>query len=99
MRRFLRFTIRDLCWLTLVVAVAMGWWLRERELHAQVDKANNRSTKWRDVAGALEHVLVTEGCSLGRMADDPDHIWVMRKGTVHYWPVELSSHEPTIEDD
>ena len=27
----LRFTIRDLLWLTVVVAVAMGWWLDHRQ--------------------------------------------------------------------
>jgi len=26
----LRFTIRDLLWLTLVVALAVGWWLDHR---------------------------------------------------------------------
>jgi len=26
----LRFTIRDLLWLTLVVALAVGWWLGHR---------------------------------------------------------------------
>jgi hypothetical protein len=26
----LRFTIRDLLWLTLVVAMAVGWWLEHR---------------------------------------------------------------------
>ena len=45
MPRF-RFSIRDLLWLTLVVAVGLGWfvreqgWLaREQQLQAQVDKA------------------------------------------------------------
>ena len=28
----LRFTIRDLFWLTLVVALAVGWWLDHRSL-------------------------------------------------------------------
>jgi hypothetical protein len=35
----LRFTIRDLLWLTLVVALAVGWWLDRRkitELEARV---------------------------------------------------------------
>ena len=32
----LRFTIRDLLWLTLVVAVAVGWWLNNRQLTAQL---------------------------------------------------------------
>jgi hypothetical protein len=28
----LRFTIRDLLWLTLVVALATGWWLDHKQL-------------------------------------------------------------------
>ena len=28
----LRFTIRDLLWLTLVVAVSVGWWLDNRKV-------------------------------------------------------------------
>ena len=28
----LRFSIRDLFWLTLVVALAVGWWLDHRKL-------------------------------------------------------------------
>jgi hypothetical protein len=28
----LRFTIRDLLWLTLVVALAVGWWLDHHQL-------------------------------------------------------------------
>ena len=36
MRRFLRFSIRDLLWLTLVVALALGWFVRERQLRAEL---------------------------------------------------------------
>ena len=32
MRRFFRFSIRDLFWLTLVVGVAVGWFVREQRL-------------------------------------------------------------------
>jgi hypothetical protein len=28
----LRFTIRDLLWLALVVAMAVGWWLNNRQM-------------------------------------------------------------------
>jgi len=31
MRRFFRFTLRDLLWLTLVVAIGLGWYVRERQ--------------------------------------------------------------------
>ena len=30
----LRFTIRDLLWLTVVVALAVGWWLDLRQIQA-----------------------------------------------------------------
>jgi hypothetical protein len=33
----LRFTIRDLLWLTLVVAMGLGWWLDHRHLNQQLD--------------------------------------------------------------
>ena len=46
-----RFTIRDLLWLTLVVALGMGWWLdRQRlrddcqELQMELQRANGRAT-------------------------------------------------------
>lgn len=29
-----RFTIRDLLWLTMVVAVACGWWIEHRKFEA-----------------------------------------------------------------
>ena len=31
-----RFTIRDLLWLTVVAALAVGWWLDHRHLDNQV---------------------------------------------------------------
>src|SRR6266508_3549519 len=57
MRRFFRFSIRDLLWLTLVVAVALGWFVRERQLRAEVDEA----AKWRLAAGAAEEALDSFG--------------------------------------
>jgi len=53
----MRFSIRDLLWATLVVAIGLAWWLREEHWRAEVDRA----PKWRTVAGALENVLVVEG--------------------------------------
>ena len=34
----LRFTIRDLLWLAVVVALAVGWWLNNRQLHKEIGK-------------------------------------------------------------
>jgi hypothetical protein len=44
----LRFTIRDLLWLTVVAALAVGWWLKHRyhiaheeDLGQQLNQADN----------------------------------------------------------
>ena len=52
-----RFSIRDLLWLTLVVALALGWLIHDRHLRHQLVNAS----KWRGAAGALEHVLIDDG--------------------------------------
>jgi len=36
MRRFFRFSIRDLFWLTLVAALGLGWWSSQRELEQKL---------------------------------------------------------------
>jgi len=71
MRRFFRFSIRDLLWLTLVVAVALGWFVREQQYQAlqaeavksqaKLDQARSRATKWRLAAGGLEHLVFCDG--------------------------------------
>jgi hypothetical protein len=57
-----RFSIRELLLVTVIVAMGLGWWLRERELHAQVEQARDQARKWRGGAGVLEHVLRGDGC-------------------------------------
>src|SRR6185312_14317224 len=63
-----RFSIRDLLWLTLVVAIGLGWFIRERQLRAEVTQTKlscdakyeaqaARSKAWRGRAGALEHAF------------------------------------------
>ena len=52
-----RFTIRDVLWLTVVVAMGLGWFLRDRQLLAD----NERARKWRMAAGALEKTLSEDG--------------------------------------
>jgi hypothetical protein len=36
----LRFSIRDLMWLTLVVALTLGWWLKSMQLSTVEEKYN-----------------------------------------------------------
>jgi hypothetical protein len=37
----LRFTIRDLLWLTLVVALCFGWWFNYRQMESQITQLQN----------------------------------------------------------
>ena len=48
-----RFTIRDVLWLTVVVALAVGWWVEHRRF--------NVAYPWRTRAGALEQLLIDQG--------------------------------------
>jgi hypothetical protein len=61
MRRFFRFSIRDLLWLTLVVAMGLGWFVRERQIslayQQQLDTAESKATWWRKATAALEDAL------------------------------------------
>jgi hypothetical protein len=41
----LRFTIRDVLWLTVVVAVALGWWIEHRRFEAYSELVRSL-TKW-----------------------------------------------------
>ena len=57
MRRFFRFSIRDLLWLTLVVALGLGWFVHQRQLRAEADKELRRANWWHMAAEALEEAL------------------------------------------
>jgi hypothetical protein len=53
----MRFSIRDLLWATLVVAMGLGWWVDRQNVLAELDRAK----AWRMRAGALEEVLKDDG--------------------------------------
>jgi hypothetical protein len=60
----LRFTIRDLFWLAIVLAMAVGWWLDHRYLYQRVDSAEN--ALW-----LSEHTIrPTETIRFATMPDD-----------------------------
>ena len=42
-----RFSIRDLLWLTVVVAMGVGWLVRDRQLRDEVDRASHQAEVWR----------------------------------------------------
>ncbi len=58
-----RFTVRDLLWLILTVAMGLGWWVRESDLRAQLESA---SREWRQTAEGLQRVLELDGWAVQR---------------------------------
>jgi hypothetical protein len=60
----LKFSIRDLLWLTLVVAMGLGWWLREGQLSAQLHRKTLQAEQWRGVAGGMQSALAIDGWTI-----------------------------------
>jgi hypothetical protein len=60
MRRFFRFSLRDLLWLTLVVALGLGWWASNQRLLVRSQQLEAERDRWQSGAGALEFVLSHE---------------------------------------
>jgi hypothetical protein len=69
----MKFTIRDLFLVTVIVASVLGWWIDHRRMSLAMADAK----VWRTCAGALEYVLV----DLGWMVqwEDSETVDVRRK--------------------
>ena len=82
-----RFTIRELFLLTLVTGLVIGWWLD----HSKLSQALTTAKTWRNVAGALEHVLDELGWK-SRWDSDAGDVRVMSKkedGTTYSMTLEF----------
>ncbi len=57
-----RFTIRDVLWLTVVVAICCGWWLEHRRFVAYHDRMTIKfNFRFAPVTGGVSHVGGAEG--------------------------------------
>jgi hypothetical protein len=56
----MRFSIRDLLWVTLVVAMGLGWWVDHRRILRNLDRESRLAKTWRLRTGALEKGLKDE---------------------------------------
>jgi hypothetical protein len=41
-----RFTIRDLLWLTVLVAIAVSWWIDNKRIEKTISKIKGEQAKW-----------------------------------------------------
>jgi hypothetical protein len=49
-----RFTIRDVLWLTVAVAMALGWWNEHRRFAAYYELVTS-NIKWAPAGGGFRH--------------------------------------------
>jgi len=75
----LRFTIRDLLWLTLVVALAVGWWINRRQLLASHERyrRNLGHVLNAPVVDADFLTIPAEGWTDERL--EQSHQWVLKR--------------------
>jgi len=60
LRRLMTFSLRDLFLVTVIVALGLGWWVRESQLAGELV----RCRLWRNAAGALEAILKDDGAEV-----------------------------------
>jgi hypothetical protein len=71
----MKFSIRDLLLVTVIVALVLGWGLREWQLRAKV-------SRWRNAAGALEY-LVEDDWDVVEWENDLSQVRVSRRPGAH----------------
>jgi hypothetical protein len=81
----MRFTVRDLLWLTAVVALAVGWWLDNRRYDWSIksaqmrkdyynlmsDMARSEAEKVREIQRQLSDALQREGAKSAAVESKP----------------------------
>jgi hypothetical protein len=60
----MRFTIRDLVWLTILVAVALGWFVHARQANAQKRQLQTDLLMQADFVDQFISVLTNLGCEI-----------------------------------
>ena len=78
-----KFRIRDLIWLTIVVALSLGWWMHQDQLNGEIATLNMRLDGVHSYADAVSQYLGAAGYSVGEVGPRRlhirvgDHMWVL----------------------
>ena len=81
-------SIRDLFWLTLVAAVAVGWWIDNREL-ARLQDVLNKPQITASGDPLRPYQLITTSDNLKTMSEDWQRFWLLDQ------PSHMSPIRPT----
>jgi hypothetical protein len=105
-----RFSIRDMLWLTLVVAMGLGWFVRERQLQVALHESE---VTYESKCGRLDTVAKTWKSRTGALEalfDDMGHVvvWDLEKSevkakrrsdTFFFHVVPTTGFEPSIKKE
>ena len=92
LRSLMRFSIRDLALVTVIVGLALGWWVREGQLAGELA----RTKRWRNAAGALEKSVRGYGFDIRWQFDSHEPgVELNRDGYGSLWQPIESSNEPS----
>ena len=61
---FLRFTLRDLFWATLVVAMGLGWWLHARRMQSELASVESDLLYQADYVSQMVSCFKNIGCEI-----------------------------------
>jgi len=87
-------------WLTLVVALGLGWWCREQQLQTDLGRARSRAATWQMASGALEYALKEAGCHV-EVDFDALEVFVLRPtpGMTLQSTIDMAHFAPSDHDD
>lgn len=107
----LRLSVRDLLWLMLVIALAIGWWVRELMLadvarQTEIERLveywthSVRADAWRRRTGTLERALTAEGYTVRWNSPKAGATTVtVSKNDRTSFTLDTADWQPSIQDD
>ena len=80
----MRFTIRDLVWLTLLVAMGLGWWVHARRLEARCRQLQSDLVTQADLVDQFVSVVKQLGCEITASTGEYAKIFVPEDLQAHF---------------
>jgi hypothetical protein len=87
----MKFSIRDLLLVTVIVALALGWWIDRSRLAIRA----NESEMWRHATGTMEFAIRKSGWHI-RWKPDRSQVDVMLFPAKVLWKLDSKDYEPGV---
>jgi hypothetical protein len=90
----MRFSIRDLLWVTVVVAMGLGWWVSYMRIDGRRIAAVQQTQRHRNTLGTAKHWVETLSTSYSNQAGFPSTYVMLNLNSPLNWAV---LDEPLVE--